>query len=156
MDIRGQYRIWVPGQDEIILPNSIVLEGRDEFLNCLFNYQALTFYVGLCNQVPDNADVLTDITTEPGATGGYARQALTQDAVGWPTIDTVSGVPHAASKVLTYTASGADFDAVFSRAFLCSVASGAGKLYGYSGALSVPITLLDGTSFQMQYEVFLN
>lgn len=147
------------------IPNMVVSQGREQFLRgiCANESMGLTggpptnFHLGLCNQTPDLADTLVDLTTELTAAGGYARQAITRDSVGWPTFDTVSGINRARSKILTFTASGADFSGAFSRAFLCSVASGTvGNLFAVSGALTVPVTLLNGESFQLRYELYFN
>jgi len=154
--MRGQFIINPGTEKEIIVPNTIVAEGAEAYLATLFNSTALTgFYVGLCNQVPDNADVLADITTEPGATGGYARQALARNSTDWPTIATVDEETSVKSKVVSFAASGADFDTAITRMFLASVASGAGTLYSYSAALASAVTVLDGDSFDVQYEMFL-
>ena len=148
---------------EIILPNTVVDEGEESYLKILFQGNNTDipagndFFIGLADQVPDELDTLVSITSEPGATGGYARQAVARSAVGWPTIDQVNGRKRITSTTETFTATGADFDAPFSRAFLCNVASGtAGILFSYSGPLTNAVSLLDGESFQMQYEVFLD
>jgi hypothetical protein len=161
--MHGQFVLTFPNGKEIILPNTVVDEGEDAYLKMLFRADATfvagggNFYIGLCDQIPVETDNLAAIGTEPGATGGYARLAVTRDAVGWPTIDTVNGRQRIISKQITFTATGADFDAPFSRAFMCNVASGsAGTLFSFSGALSQAITLLDTQSFTMRYEVFLD
>lgn len=161
--MRGQFVLTFPNGEEIILPNTVVDEGEDAYLKMLFRADNSfvasggDFFIGLCDQVPVEADNIAAITSEPGATGGYARLAVTRDAVGWPTIDTVNGRKRIISKQITFTASGADFDAPFSRAFMCNVATGSvGTLFSYSGALSQAITLLDGQSFVMRYEIFLD
>jgi len=156
--MRGQYRFFLPNQ-EIIVPNTITDEGEEAFLKQLFQNVALSasLYVGLCNQTPAETDVLADLTTEPSVTNGYARELLTRNAVDWPGVDSVNGVKRIASKQITFTASGGDFSTDFTRAFLCDAASGSvGTLFSYSGPLSAAILLLDGVSFDMQYEFFLD
>ena len=113
------------------------------------------FYLGLCNQTPAKNDTLTDITTEPTVANGYARESIIRSAVGFPTIEQINGESRIVSLVLTFTASGGDFDKSFTRAFLCDVASGtAGTLIAYSGAYSSPILLVDGESQQVKFEFY--
>lgn len=168
--MRGQFRfsfnnehgILIPGS-EIVVPNTIPNEGEDEYLKMIMRADVSTvasggnFYLGLCDQLPLETDQLADVTSEPTiGTGGYARQIITRDAAGWPTLDRIDGVGVIRSTVETFTAAGADFDAAISRAFLCNVASGAGILLSYSGALTTPITVVDGSSINVQYEFFLD
>lgn len=150
---------------EIAMPNMVVSQGREQFLRgvCANEAMGLTggpptlFYLGLCDQAPALADTLVSIITEPSAAGGYARKSIERNSTGWPTFDTVSGINRARSKILTFTASGANYSRAFSRAFLCSVASGTvGNLFAVSGALTVPVTLLNGESFQLRYELYFN
>ena len=157
-------RLQLPSS-EIRIPNIVVLEGKEQFLRAVTRNEDMgltggpppLFYIGLCDQVPNAADTLTSITTEPTSAGGYARIGIERSSVGWPTIDEVNGVKRAMSKIVTFAASGADYSGAFSRAFLCSVSSGTtGFLFSYSGALSVPITLLDGESVDVQYELYFN
>lgn len=113
------------------------------------------FYLGLCNQTPLKTDELSDITTEPAVANGYARQPITRDAIGFPTIEQVSGETRIVSIVVTFSASGGDFSASFNRAFLTNVSSGsAGILLAYSGAYDSPILLEDGESKQMRFEFY--
>ena len=170
MKICGQFRIWKPRpkgslfpiEPDFILPNRVTDEGEQEYLKMIFqNVSAIAgggnFYVGLCDQTPAEADLLSDISTEPGATGGYARKAILRSAAGWPTLTVVNGHTVLRSATITFAASGAAFDAAISRAFLTDQASGTGgKLYAYTGPLSAALTVPDGQNFQMQYEVFLD
>lgn len=157
--MRGQFIITPPDGNKIILPNTIVAEGAEDYLGEIFQNAGLgTFYVGLCNQVPDNADVLADITTEPTiGIGAYARQPLARNTTDWPSITTQNGESYATSKQITFTATGADFDAAHSRLFLCSVLTGfVGTLFAYSAALPTAMTITDGNSWDAQYQFFLN
>lgn len=168
--MHGEFVFSKNDKDGILIPdtvqrirNTIVDEGEDEFLKMIMRADLSTiaaggnWYLGLCNQVPVETHVLTDITTEPTiGVGTYARQIITRDSTGFPTLGRVNGVGFIRSTVEVFAASGADFDAPFSRAFLCDVASGAGILFAYSGALTTPITVLDGESYNVQYEFFLD
>jgi len=158
--VRGQFILTNnrTGEKQIV-PNTLVGEGADALLGTLFNTKPLgTFYMGLCNQVPDNADALGDITTEPTiGIGAYARGVLARNLTDWPTIDTQNGETFVTSKTIVFTASGADFDAPFTRLFISSAATGfVGTLFSYSAALASEITLADGDSYSAQYQMFMN
>lgn len=161
--LQGRFIFWPGTPKQLIVPNTIVDEGEEAFLKMLMQGDvgdvALggNFYVGLCADTPAETDVLTDIASEPSSAGGYARLALSRDATGFPTIDQVSGVFRAQSKVITFTASGVDFDTAIDRAFLCNVISGtSGVLFAYSGALPSALTVSDGDSLPVQYELYLD
>lgn len=149
-------------EPDIIMPNRVTDEGEEEYLKMLFRdvteiAGGANFYIGLCNQVPAEADLLPGITTEPGAAGGYARKAVARSAAGFPTITVVNGHKVIRTATQTFTASGADFDTAFTRAFLTDQSSGtAGKLYAYSGALTTALTLLDGEAYAFQYETYID
>lgn len=136
--------------------------GEEAMLQALFqgvdtNFVAAgaNLYLGLCNQTPDKADDMTDISTEPTVANGYARKAIARNTTGFPTIEQVNGESRIVSLVVTFTASGGDFDASFTRAFLCTSASGStGTLLAYSGAYATPILLADGVSQQMKFEFY--
>jgi hypothetical protein len=173
--MRGRYHIWLPqptwkvvspmhhmGEADFILPNLVTDEGEEHFLKAILQNVfpiagGANFYIGMCNQIPADTDLLTDISTEPTATNGYARQAITRDAIGWPTLATVNGHISLQSTTETFTASGGDFSAAFTRLFLTDQLSGTtGDLYSYSGALTTPVTVLATQSFQAKYELFMN
>ena len=157
--MRGQFIITPPDGNKIILPNTIVAEGAEAYLDRIFRNASITgFFVGLCNQVPDNADTLSDITTEPTiGVNGYARQNLAQNGTDWPTIATADEESSILSKQVDFTAAGGDFDAAHSRLFLCSVLTGSvGVLYAFSAALATATTVTSGTTWSAQYQMFLN
>lgn len=160
--LRGQFTLWTPDKQKIILPNMIVKEGAEAILKMAFRADntivasGAHFYVGICGPTVAATDTLAGITTEPSAAGSYARQGFTRDITGVPTIDQASSVWRFQSALLTFTASGGAFDQQLSRLFLCSVASGAGKLFSYSAALPTPITVADGQSYQAVYEMYLD
>lgn len=129
----------------------LVHEGENAYLLDIFR-KGGTVYMGLCNQTPNKTDTLASITTEPSVANGYARQPITLDASGFPDIEIVNNETRIVSAAVTFAAAGGDFDKSFTRAFLCSVASGSsGTLYGYSGAYSSAILLLDTQSKQLKW-----
>lgn len=139
----------------------ITTEGEVAFIKMLLQGDntivpaAGNFYLGLCDQIPSKADSLASITTEPTSAGGYARIAVTRDAAGFPTIDQVGGESRGLSIVKTFSAVGADFSRAFTRVFLTDAASGSvGTLFGYSGAYSSSILLLNGQSQNVQFAFY--
>lgn len=157
--MRGEFIITPPNGGKIIVPNTIVAEGAEAYLARIFQGASITgFYVGLCDQVPDNADVLTDITSEPTiGVNGYARVNLAQNGTDWPTISTEDEESFILSKQCDFTGSGGAFDAAHTRLFLCSVATGtAGTLYAFSAALASAVTVADGVTWSAQYKMYLN
>ena len=139
----------------------ITYEGEQSLLEMLFQGDNIivpaagNFYLGLCNQTPDKNDTLADISTEPTVANGYARQAISRDVTGFPTIEQVNNETRVVSLVINFTAAGGAFDASFTRAFLCNVSAGsAGILLAYSGAYSSPILLADGQTQQVKFEFY--
>lgn len=172
MKLQGRYHIWLPrktslvlspfhhmGEPDIIMPNLITDEGLADMLKAWLQdvatvAGAANYYIGMCDQTPAAGDGIANITSEPSAAGGYARQAIPRSAAGWPTFTTVNGYPAIRSTTETFTASGADFDKAFTRLFLTdAVGGGATKLLSYSGALTTALIVPNGQSFQAQYEI---
>ena len=160
--VHGVFIFWADTPREIRIPNIVTEEGELAFLKMIV--QAHTgdvapgadFFVGLCEQAPEDDDTLVSITTEPTSAGGYAREALARTAGAWPSITKVGSATLAQSIAVTFTATGADFSRSFNRAFLTNVASGtSGLLLCYSGALPTPKTLLDTESISVKYELYL-
>jgi hypothetical protein len=150
------------GNPQSVVQNTVVDEGQEAFAGMLM--RGLTtpvaagadFFLGLCGASVDQADTLADVLGELSSAGGYAREAISRDATGFPTISKVNGVYRALSKVVTFTASGANFSATFRRCFLCSVSSGtSGALFSYSGPFPA-IQINDGESQQITWELFFN
>lgn len=147
---------------EIRIPNIITDEGEDTFLKMILRASVAEvsaggdFFMGLCDQVPAEVDQLSDITTEPTSQGGYARQAISRDATGWPLIDAIGEAMRGQSLTVQFAASGADFSDSIQRAFLCNVVSGSsGLLLAYSGLFPNPILIADGETKNMKYEFYL-
>lgn len=160
--MRGCFVVQFPGRAPIRLWNTIPQEGQKVFLEALF--QAVftdlpaSLYIGVCNQVPENTTTLADIDTEPTiGVGNYAREVVTRNGTDWPLIQLVNGYYMCRTRLLSYTASGADWDAPFTRLFLTNVATGfVGKLLSMSGALTQEISLLDGDpAWTAYYEIYL-
>ncbi len=161
--MRGNF-IFYPGTEkEIIVPNIITDEGELSFLKMIGRADVADiaagadFFMGLCEEVPADADTLTTISTEPTSAGGYARQPISRDNTGWPVVGAVGDAGRIQSLAVIFTASGATFSRSFQRAFLCNVVSGtSGLLFAYSGLLPKPVQLDDGDpAHTAKYELYL-
>lgn len=160
--LHGQYRFFPGTPKEIVVPNLITDEGEESFLKQIMQADVIdvsaggNWFLGLCEETPGETDTLTTITTEPTSAGGYARQPFARNTTGVPTVEQVDAAYRAVSLTLTFTASGADFSRSIQRAFLCNIVSGtAGILYSYSGLLPNALTILNGASLTVKYELFL-
>lgn len=164
MPIRGRFILYdARGTELERVDNMITTEGATQFLQMLLQGDASViaaggnFYVGLCGNTVAVADTMASIIGEPTVTNGYARAACTRDTTGFPTIGAVNTVIRAQSKGLAFSAAGGNFSTSFQRLFLCSSAAGAGgKLYAYSGALTIAYTVVNGTSYVARYELYIN
>lgn len=160
--MRGRFIFWPDTPHQLIVPNNVLDEGEDTFLKMITQADVAdvaaggNFFVGLCGNTFDETTTLATLTGEPSAAGGYARQAIARNNVGWPTISVVNGIRRAQSLTVTFAAVGANFSTTFQRAFLCNVVSGTvGKLFAVSGALPAAIQVNDGQNFPMRYELYL-
>lgn len=156
---RGNFIFWPGESRQLIVPNTVTLDGEESYLKMIFQNNDLivagggNFYVGMCDENFDKDYTLADLTGEP--TVGYARVANVRSSVGWPTVEPVGESVRVLSQVLTFTATD-DWDSAVSRAFLCNVISGtSGILFGVSGLLPIPLQLNNAQVLPLQYEVFL-
>lgn len=159
----GEYVLFPATEKEIVIPNLVTNQGEEAFLKMIFRgatdpiAPGGNFYVGLCSDTPTETMTLADIVNEVSETNGYARQAITRDAAGWPTIESVNGAFRAVSAVFTFAAVGGPFDKSFDRLFLCSADSGTdGTLFSFSGRLPQPISLQVANSFPAVYRLYLD
>ncbi len=160
--LHGQYRFFPGTKKEFVVPNLVTDEGEQSFLKMIMQADVIdvpagnNFFLGLCEETPGETDTLATITTEPTSAGGYARQSFARNTTGVPTIEQIADAFRAVSLQLTFAASGANFSRTIQRAFLTNVVSGtAGILFSYSGLLPNPLTVLDGTSLPVKFELFL-
>lgn len=163
--MRGQFTISDPRgkEPDIILPNQLISEGIESFLKMMMRGTTTdvsvggNFYLGICGSTIDDDETLATLPGEPTVTNGYARNAISRDATGWPTIGQVNGVWRALSKSVTFSASGGSFSETWYRCFLCNVSSGtSGLLYAVSAARDTPLLLTSGLSRVVTYELYLD
>lgn len=163
MKFEGRF-VWFPGdpEREIITPNNVLDQGEESFLKMITRADVSevsaggNFYIGLCGAAFTEATVLATLSGEPSTTNGYARQPVTRDAAGWPTIGTINGLWRALTATINFTASGGDFSTAISRAFLTNVVSGTvGRLFSVGGALPAPLLVTNGLTVPVRYELYL-
>lgn len=137
-------------------PNALADEGEQDILAVYLRAGTAptTFYLGLLNSTPTDTTTLATMTGEPSG-NGYARQQITRDNTGWPTLALDTGDYRAVAATKTFTASGGTIGPV-TYAFLCTnAATGtSGKFLVYN-ALSSSRTLNDGDSLDVTMRVKL-
>lgn len=159
--MRGQFVFWPDSDREVVVPNNILDEGEEAFLKMIAQAHTgdvnagANYYVGLMGDTWAEDTTLATLAGEPSNAGGYARKAVARNSTGWPTIGVVNGIWRAATLLLTWAPSGADFSVAVRRAFLCNASSGTvGKLFAVSGALPSELEMEDGSSYPMRYELY--
>jgi hypothetical protein len=137
-------------------PNTLVDTGEQDILAVYFRAGTAptTFYIGLCNSTPIETTTLATLTAE-AAGSGYARQQITRDATGWPTLALQGGDYRADAATKTFTAAGGTIGPV-TTSFLCTnAASGTtGTLVSFD-ALSASRTLNSGDSLDVSQRISL-
>lgn len=144
------------------VPNIIVDEGEEAFLRMIVEGSAVDlapgadFYFGLTTDIGVANDATLADLGELLVQNGYARKPIVRAPAGWPVIQQITGFFQAQSVQVQFTAAGGDFNAAYTRAFLCNVAAGtAGKLFAISGRLDEPFLLTDGNSVNVSYNLYL-
>jgi hypothetical protein len=150
--IRDNKVIW---EDE--KKNSLTQEGAEAFLETFFrnnsSYAPTEFYIRLCNYTPSIISTLSSISNEP-TTGGYAAQLLERSTIGFPTKDITSGGNYRlTSKIISFTASGADIGTV-TNAYIGTTSNNTGKLIAFR-ALSMSRMIKDGDTMTIQIKIDL-
>ena len=159
--LRGEFVILGPKSVEQIIPNTVVTEGEQAFLDMMMRGAvgvvppSGSFHMGLMGDSIVRSLILSTIPGEPNATGGYARQSINRSATGWPTAGLVNGIPFVQSLSQTFAATGVDFSVPVERAFIASAATGAGTLFSISAAFASPITVTAGaTGLALAYRLY--
>lgn len=110
--MRGEFRF----RGGLIVPNNISLAGAKLILASAFQLESRSWYVALVSG-PPTIDMTQAGFTEPTiGVNGYARQELTHDDTGWPTISDSNGQAYVESATVTFAASaGQAFDEAIQR-----------------------------------------
>lgn len=132
--------------------NALADEGEQWFLDTFLRGASgpTKFHLRLYNDTPTETDTLSALTGEP-STGGYAAKEVERSNTGWPTLSLDSGDYQAASKTVTWTASGGTIGPV-TYIVLATSTDSSGKLISYA-ALSTSRTLQSGDSLQATYRI---
>ena len=154
--LEGGYFIEHVGKHKFFRKNTVVEYGAERFLRTLFRAEAVlpaAYYMGLTSAAYNWNSTLADLEAGEPVGNGYARQTLTRNTVDW-TVQEVNGVEQALSKLVTFTASGT-WTQNWQRAFLATVAAGAGDVIAVSGPAPAPRVVTVGTGPTMQYTFYL-
>ena len=159
--LMGGYRIWQPGCEPIRVPNALIEDGFVTLLKMLFQGDNSViagggnFYIGLRDNNYSVLDTLASITGEPTADVTYARQAVTRDAIGFPTVELLTGDGHVRSKVVEFQSLGT-YPVTVQRMFLASTLDNTGKLFSTSASFPNPVTVTSANPLFAQFDLFLN
>lgn len=128
--------------DGLVIPNNVTLYGSKLILQTALQGLAKTFWMALADCQPDVNLQIEDLGEPTIGTNGYARQQLTQDATGWPTVGDLNGEAYVESASFTFAASGGDFDAAARRiALIESDSAVEGDVIALSAAFPTQITI---------------
>jgi len=136
--LRGEFRF----KNGLVVPNNITTAGVQTILAAALRNTVPTFFVGLCSAVYQPDLQIEDIVEPTIATNGYARLAVTRDAVGWPSDGQVNGEVYFESLDLVWEAVDGPFDQPVTRMFICSDSDAAtGDVFCLSAALPDDLTV---------------
>lgn len=157
--MRGEY---IHMNSGLVIPNNLTRQGEQAFLRMIGQARvadvasAGNFYVGLMEDNFSKNKTLADIVGEPTGAGGYARQAVTRDAAGWPVVDDVNDIDFIETADIEFAAVAANYSTAVGRLFLCNAASGAGGLlFSVSSALPNPLQIVDGQTQIFRYRLYM-
>lgn len=145
--------------DGLTIDNNISIAGSQAIMKAAFRHDVQDFFVGLCQGVPTLSMTVDDVIEPTIGINGYARQQLTQDIVGWPSVGVLGSEAIISSKPIVFTPT-ASFDQAFSRLMLVPelVGDGLTSIFALSVALSTPIVLTSTTPLierTFTYEVLI-
>lgn len=141
--IRGEYEV-----NGVIVPNQLTVFGAQAIWKAAFWGISNTWYLGLCTRLPSD-HLLLDTMGEPGATNGYARQAIPLNPASWPVIGLVNNETYAETESLTFPATGA-YDTDVSRLFVTD----GDYVISVSSQIPGGLQIID-SPFTVKYRIFL-
>lgn len=129
--------------DGLVIPNNVSIAGASAVLDAAFRSQAQAFYAALITGVPSLDMTMGDMVEPTIATNGYDRIAITQDALGWPTLDDNGQEAFVESDWLEWIAVGGAFDKPVQRIALVGTAvyNGVDPVFALSGLMPNEITI---------------
>jgi hypothetical protein len=153
--LRGEFI----GGNGLVLPNNITKFGAESLLSMALRDSGLTLWVGLVDAVADAELQIEDVEEPTLGVGGYARLPIDRSELGWPVAGLVNDEPFLESRMLTWAASGVDFDKPIRRMMIVTSST---ALTGAVFALSTPlpaartITTITAESLrQFKYRIYL-
>jgi hypothetical protein len=154
--VRGEFRF----RNGLIVPNNVSLVGAQAVLESAFNLTARTWYVALVSGPPTLDMTMADMIEPTIGTNGYARQALTHDDTGWPTIGVSNDQAYVESALVTFEATGGAFDEAIQRCALLGTAthSPTDDVWSLSSPLPLELTIDESTDLadrQFNYRLYL-
>ena len=153
--MRGEYRFACGWQ----VHNQFTDDGLQAVLAAAFqNIYPANLYIGLCQAVPSRGVGLGDLIEPTIGVNGYARAQVTRNNTFWPTTGIQAGDPYLESQLITFTASGGNFDQAITRMFLTpEQTSIVGDVWALSGALNTPLLIGPATPVgqrQFNYRIY--
>lgn len=154
--MRGQF----VRRDGLVLPNNVSLAGAEAILKGAFRLTAQAWYAALVTGSASPSMTMAGMVEPTIGMNGYARVAIAQSALGWPTIGALVNEKYIESDWLTFTASGGNFTQAVQRIALLgfNTYSGAHPVFALSAIMPVEITIGVATPLaqrQFKYQFFL-
>lgn len=111
MMLRGEF---IRG-DGLVIPNNITTYGVECLLRWALQGVTPTLHMALANCAPALDLNLSNLGEPAIGTNGYARQAIAQDNVDWPTFGTLNGEAYLETKEFVFAATGGNFSVAINR-----------------------------------------
>jgi hypothetical protein len=146
--------------DGFVIPNNISLAGARMLLAAALSNTVPTLYMALVQGQVDPDMTMLNMTEPTIGVMGYARQAITRDSAGWPTV-TSSGVEsYAETDWHLWSPTGSGFDKAIQRVALVHQATydSSEDVFCLSEAFPDPITLLPSTDVglrRFKYRIYI-
>lgn len=154
--MRGEFRF----ANGLIVPNNISLVGAQAMLESAFNLVEREWWVALVSGPPTLDMTMLDMTEPAIGVNGYARQELTHDDTGWPTVAVSGDQAYVESAVVTFAAVGGNFDKAIQRCALLGTDtySSGDDVWSLSSPLPAEVVITPTTLLadrQFTYRVYL-
>jgi len=101
--------------DGLVIPNNIMTYGVQQIFQWGLVGTGYALHIGLANCNPDPGLLASALNEPTIGVNGYARQAVAQSVVGWPTQSTFNGEQYYETKEFVFEATGGPFDKAINR-----------------------------------------
>jgi hypothetical protein len=153
--------VLLPDGPPLVSVNRIPVEGQQALLEMICEASVAdvsaggNFYIGLCSENHAASDTLTEMAVSEPVGNGYARQAITRDATGWPTKGVTNDVRYQRTATVNFTSTGS-YNVTITKAFLCNAASGTtGVLFSTGAPLATPLQITSAAPLATTYDLFV-